>query len=81
MIFFEDQVGVEVDRERGDDLHARERERERENASVPLFFLLRVCKAIGFFDYGTKNALRIKKRIVFFTSKAHPAVIKNDMVK
>ena len=67
MIFFEDQVGVEVDRERGDDLHAKERERERENASVPLFFLLRVCKAIGFFD--DVNALRIKKKNCFLPLK------------
>ena len=57
----------------------RERERERENASVPLFFLLRVCKAIGFFDDEKCSAY--KKKELFFTSKAHPAVIKNDMVK
>ena len=56
----------------------QKRERERENASVPLFFLLRVCKAIGFSD---EKCSAHKKKELFFTSKAHPAVIKNDMVK
>ena len=54
----------------------RERERTRERVS-PALFPVPVCKAIGFST--TKEALCKKKN--FFTSKAHPAVIKNDMVK
>ena len=55
----------------------RERERTRERVS-PALFPVPVCKAIGFST--TKEAL-CKKKEFFFTSKAHPAVIKNDMVK
>ena len=55
----------------------RERERERENASVPLFFLFRFAKRL---DFRRRKKLCVKKKN-FFTSKAHPAVIKNDMVK
>ena len=56
----------------------RERENERTRQSRS-FSLLRVCKAIGFFDDEKCSAY--KKKELFFTSKAHPAVIKNDMVK
>ena len=56
----------------------RERENERTRQSRS-FSCSGFAKRLDFST--TKNALRIKKRIVFFTSKAHPAVIKNDMVK